>query len=95
MYSLANLQILLSQQRKMLVAGDNLPTLTELSKRAGIHRDTIYTLLNGERVCLRTQYALSRVLQEVEQETSQIPKTNLLSLSFNQEGVSKAYLSDL
>ena len=88
MYSLANLQILLSQHRKMLAAGDNLPTLTELAKRAGIHRDTIYSLLNGNRVCQRTQYALSSVLREVEQETFQIPKTKLMSLSFNQHGVS-------
>lgn len=72
----------------MLRLGDDLPSLTILARRAGIHRDTIYALLNGDRVCQRTQYALSRVLREVEQETSLTPKTKLMSLSFNQGGVS-------
>ena len=72
----------------MLAAGDGLPTLTELANRAGIHRDTIYALLSGDRVCQRTQYALSRVLQEVEQETRLMLKTKLMSLSFNQGRVS-------
>ena len=80
------LQLFLHQKR--LRAGDALPSLTELANRAGIHRDTIYALLNGERVSDRTQYALSRVLREVEQETSLTPKTKLMSLSFNQGGVS-------
>lgn len=78
----------LKAHQKMLAAGDGLPTITELANRAGIHRDTIYALLNGDRVCQRTQYALSRVLQEVEQETCLTPKTKLMSLSFNQRGVS-------
>jgi DNA-binding transcriptional regulator YhcF (GntR family) len=88
MYSLVNLKLLLAQHQKRLRAGDALPTFTELANRAGIHRDTIYALLNGDRVCQRTQYALSRVLQEVEEETSLTPKTKLMSLSFNQGGVS-------
>ena len=71
-----------------LRAGDGIPTLSSIAKRAGIHRDTIYALLNGDRVCQRTQYALSRVLREVELETALTPKTKLMSLSFNQNGVS-------
>jgi len=82
------IQQLLRQHQRRLKAGDNLPPFTELANRAGVHRDTIYALLNGERVCQRTQYALSRVLREVEQETSLTPKTKLMSLSFNQHGVS-------
>ena len=39
--------------------------IVDIANRAGIHRDTIYALLNGDRVCGRTQYALSRVMQEV------------------------------
>ena len=80
-------QILMSHQVR-LRAGDGLPTLSGIAKRAGIHRDTIYVLLNGERVCQRTQYALSKVLQELEQESSMTPKTKLMSLSFYQGGVS-------
>ena len=71
-----------------LRAGDGLPTMSSIAKRAGIHRDTIYILLNGERVCQRTQYALSKVLQELEQESCMTSKTKLMSLSFNKGGVS-------
>ena len=88
MLSQLSIRTRLKAHQKRLKAGDALPTLTELANRAGIHRDTIYALLNGDRVCQRTQYALSRVLDEVEQETSLIPKTKLMSLSFNQGGVS-------
>jgi hypothetical protein len=79
---------MLSQHQRRLASGDALPSITEVAERAGLHRDTIYALLNGERVSERTQYALSRVLREVEQETSLTPKTKLMSLSFNQGGVS-------
>ena len=78
----------LSQHQRRIRAGDALPTFTELAYRAGIHRDTIYALLSGDRVCQRTQYALSKVLQELEQESSMKPKTKLMSLSFYQGGVS-------
>ena len=88
MHSQETIRLKLRMHQKMLAAGDSLPTITELANRAGIHRDTIYALLSGDRVCQRTQYALSRVLQEVEQETRLTPKTKLMSLSFNQGGVS-------
>ena len=82
MYSLAQIQALLKQHQRRLRAGDALPTIVEVANRAGIHRDTIYALLNGDKVCQRTQYALSRVLREVELETAQLPKTKLMSVTF-------------
>ena len=82
------IRIKIRMHQKMLAADDGLPTITELANRAGIHRDTIYALLSGDRVCQRTQYSLSRVLQEVEHETRLTPKTKLMSLSFNEGGVS-------
>ncbi len=85
--TLNQIRLQISLHQKRLKAGDALPTLTELAIRAGVHRDTIYALLNGDRVCQRTQYALSKVLQELEQESSMTPKTKLMSLSFNQHGV--------
>lgn len=88
MQSMIQLRQQLHQHQRRIRAGDALPTFTELAYRAGIHRDTIYALLSGDRVCQRTQYALSKVLQEVEQETRLTPKTNLMSLSFNEGGVS-------
>ena len=88
MHSLNKTRKILLDHQKRLKLGDALPTLMQLANRAGIHRDTIYALLSGDRVSDRTQYALSRVLREVEQETSLTPKTKLMSLSFNQGGVS-------
>ena len=82
MYSLAQIQALLKQHQRRLRAGDALPTIVEIANRAGIHRDTIYAVLNGDRACGRTQYALSRVLQEIEVETAQLPKTKLMSVTF-------------
>lgn len=86
--SLSDLRGWLATHQRRLRAGDALPTITNIANRAGCHRDTIYALLNGDRVCQRTQYALSRVLQEVDQETCLTPKTRLMSLSFHQGGVS-------
>ena len=82
MYALARIQALLKQHQRRLRAGDALPTIVEIANRAGIHRDTIYALLNGDRVCGRTQYALSRVMREVEVETALLPKTRLMSVTF-------------
>jgi hypothetical protein len=88
MHSQETIRLKLRMHQKMLAAGDCLPSLSELARRAGIHRDTIYALIDGDRVCQRTQYALSRVLQEVEQETRLTPKTKLMSLFINQGCVS-------
>lgn len=75
---------LLETHRRRLKAGDQLPFFTEIARRAGIHRDTIYALLNGEQVSERTQYALTRVMREIEVETACNTKTKLMSVSLNQ-----------
>ena len=72
---------MLRVHQRRLRAGDDLPCFTDIARRSGIHRDTIYALLNGESVSVRTQYALSRVLCEIEQETRDQFKTRLLSVS--------------
>lgn len=65
--------------------------MTELAERAGIHRDTIYALLNGERISSRSQYALSRVMAEVEEETRDRPATKLMSVRLTPIGPSLAF----
>jgi hypothetical protein len=67
-------------------AGDELPSMTDIARRAGIHRDTIYALLNGDKVSERTQYSLTRVMREIEEETAGYTKTRLMSISINQGG---------
>jgi hypothetical protein len=65
--------------------------MTEIARRAGIHRDTIYALLNGHNVSERTQYALIGVMREIEEETAGSTKTRLMSISFNQ-GVPRLHI---
>lgn len=77
------------QQR--LRAGDELPSMTDIARRAGIHRDTIYALLNGDKVSERTQYSLTRVMRDIEEETASNTKTRLMSISLNQ-GVPKLHI---
>ena len=76
----------LSVLQNRLKAGDDLPSLSEIAKRAGLHRDTIYSLLKGEKVHIRTQYALNKVMQEIELETQHIQKTKLMSISLTNNG---------
>ncbi len=78
-------RFLLSHQRR-LRAGDSLPSLMQLAVRAGIHRDTIYALLAGHRISSRSQYALSRVVQGVDEEARSVPQTRLMHLQFGAQG---------
>ena len=66
--------------QRRLAAGDKLPTLSDIALRAGLHRDTLYALLDGDRVEARTQNGLSRVVREIEDETAATNKTRLLSI---------------
>ena len=69
-----------------LVSGDKLPSISEVAKRAGCHRDTIYSLLNGQRVEPRIQYALSWVIDEIEEETRGLTKTKLMNIQIGSNG---------
>jgi hypothetical protein len=91
MLSTPTLFVFIKAHQYRLRAGDTLPCLADISARAGVHRDTIYALLNGEHVSARTQYALSRVMREIEEETASNTKTRLMSISLNQ-GVPKLHI---
>jgi len=53
--------------QKRLRAGDELPTITSIADRAGIHRDTLYEAING-RMSETTQRRLSIVIERLEAE---------------------------
>jgi DNA-binding transcriptional regulator YhcF (GntR family) len=76
---------LLLHQRK-LRAGDKLPSITEIADRAGCHRDTIYSLLQGNRVEGHIQHALSIVIDRIEQETKDVRKTRLMNIQISSAG---------
>ena len=79
-------QLLLEHQKRRK-AGDSLPSISNVALRAGVHRDTIYALLSGDRINIRSQYALSRVMTEIQQETHGARKTRVMNLRFSGQGV--------
>ncbi len=57
-----------------------LPTVQEIASRAGLHRDTVQALMAGDHVETRTQYGLSRVIREVEDETATYPRSKVMCI---------------
>jgi DNA-binding transcriptional regulator YhcF (GntR family) len=72
--------------QRRLKAGDDLPTISELANRAGIHRDSIYALLQGDLISLRTQYALSRAISEIDEELVDHQKTRVMTVRLGPRG---------
>jgi len=75
---------LVSHQKRLRV-GDDLPPITEVANRAGVHRDTVYACMAADRINLRSQYALSRVITELEEEMQGKVRTRLMSISLSGE----------
>ena len=89
--STPTLFVFIKAHQYRLRAGDTLPCLADIAARAGVHRDTIYALLNGEHVSARTQYALSHVMRKIEEEGVGYTKTRLMSISLSQ-GVPRLHI---
>jgi hypothetical protein len=60
--------------------------MTSIAERAGVHRDTLYALLNGERISPRSQYAIDRALREIEEENVGITKTRVMHVTLGSDG---------
>lgn len=71
--------------QRRIQLGDNLPSLSAFAKIAGVHRDTIYALIAGERISERSQYAISRALKEVMESKCNQP-SRLLSIDLGRDG---------
>ena len=87
MLSLSQLRYTLLAHQKRLQFGDDLQSITEIANRAGIHRDTVYACINGDRINERTQYALSRALEDIEIENQGKSKTKIMSIAMRKNGV--------
>ena len=70
-FTQANISQLLSTHQKRLKMGDKLPSLSELAERAGLHRDTLYQAINGERISQISQIRLERILKQIANEPQQ------------------------
>jgi hypothetical protein len=86
MLSFAKIRKSLKTHQKRLQFGENLQSISEIAKRAGVHRDTLYACLNGDRINGRTQYALSKVLEEIEAENMYKSKTKIMNISIGKNG---------
>ena len=67
-FTQACIRQLLSTHQKRLQMGDKLPSLAELADRAGLHRDTLYQAINGERISQISQIRLERMLKRLAEE---------------------------
>ena len=65
--SLVQIQAWLKAHQKRLQFGDSVSSITSVADRAGISRQTIYAVLNGERTEFGqvAQIRLSKVIQEI------------------------------
>jgi hypothetical protein len=76
----------LKVHQKRLRSGDNLPTFKAIADLAGVHRDTLYCLINGDRISIRGQYAISKAIKEVEAQTANQTKTKVMSVDLTAAG---------
>jgi hypothetical protein len=76
----------LRTHQRRLAASDQLRPITDIARLAGVSRDTLYALMAGDRINVRSQYALSRAMAEVEEENRTKLKTNLAHITFSQDG---------
>ncbi len=77
----AEIQQILRTHQKRIQMGDNLPSLSELAERAGLHRDTLYQIINGERISQISQTRLERMLKQLAQEPQ--PPSRLMHININ------------
>ena len=85
-FSQHELVIALKVHQKRLRSGDNLPTFKAIADLAGVHRDTLYCLINGDRISIRSQYAISKAIKEVEAQTANQTKTKVMSVDLTAAG---------
>ena len=76
----------LKTHQKRLRAKDDLPAITEVAKRAGVHRDTVYAAMNGNNIHLHTQILISRVIRQIDEEYAHVTKTNVMSVTLGIRG---------
>ena len=80
-YSQAEIRQFLRTHQKRLQMGDKLPSLAELADRAGLHRDTLYQAINGERISQISQIRLERMLKRLAEEPQ--PPSRLMHVNIN------------
>ncbi len=83
--SMSRLRILLLQYQTRLRLGERVPRMNELAAISGVHRDTLYSLIAGNRICERSQYAISKALKMVNESSANQP-SRLLFIELGRGG---------
>jgi transcriptional regulator with XRE-family HTH domain len=81
--SVAEIQDFLKWHQKRLAMGDAIPTIKEIAERAGMSRQTLYAILNGERAefgqpsQIRLNLVISRLVTESAYQHSRLMRVDL------------------
>lgn len=75
----------LKTHQKRLRLGEKLKPLIQLAEEAGLHRDTLYAAINGERISEISQIRLSRMLDRLAEEPR--APSRLMNISFDRDGL--------
>jgi hypothetical protein len=75
----------LQEHQARLRLGEKVPSLAEVARRAGRHRDTIFACIAGDQIDEITQIRLSKVLHELAQAPP--APTRLMHISVAPNGV--------
>jgi hypothetical protein len=84
--SINETMLALKVHQKRLRLGDLLPSISRIADMAGVHRDTLYALMDGDRISRRSQYAISKALKEVEAQATDQTKTKVMSVDLTATG---------
>ena len=82
--SRAEIQRDLKTHQKRLSMGDELVPIKNLAERAGVHRDTLYAVIKGNRINEVSQIRISRMLDKLAEEP--ITPSRLMNISFGSDG---------
>jgi len=87
MLSIYQLRTYFKEHQLKLHLGDEMPSISEMARRAEVHRDTIYSLIDGNRINLQSQLHLSKVVEEMQVEPSKGSISKIMNLSITSSGV--------
>ena len=83
--SIAEIQDFLNWHQKRLAMGDAIPTMSEVAERAGMSRQTLYAILNGERAefgqaaQIRLNLVIGRLVAEPSYQHSKVARVDFTS----------------
>ena len=81
--SIAEIRQALKGHQKRLQLGDSIDSISELAKEAGLHRDTLYAAIAGDRISEVSQIRLSKMLDRINEQQPSFSRLMNISISSN------------